>query len=851
MRLACAYHQDGRLSEAEANCRAALEALPEHPDALHLLGLIAFQRGDQASAAEFLERAIRSAPQRADFLSNAGAVYGALRRAADAERCYRAALAVQPDLAPAHRGLGDALVAAGRLQEAERSFRSAVALDPRFAIAHNDLGNVLQELGRHAEAAQCYRVALQLEPDLPEIHNNLGNALRALGEPLEAEGALRKALALRPDYPEAHCNLGAVLEELGRFEQAEASLRRALALMPRSAQAHNNLGNVLQAVGRRAEAERCYVEALALDPAFADAHANLGMAWKALGRFEDASRSFAQALALDPRSPSAHLGLAEVLRALGRPAEAEESCRRALALAPDDPLALSILGSVIFDLGRLADAERCAREALAIRPSSAAAHYLLGEVQRRRGDLEDAAESYRGALALNAQFAEAHINLGEALKNLGRLEEAERCYRAALDVDPDNAVAHSGLLFALNYFPGRGPADIFAQYEAFGRRFAGLNNGETHPNAPDPERKLRVGYVSGDFRAHSVAFFIEPVLAMHDRERFEIFCYYAFAGADALTEHLKGHADHWRDVSTMSDDALADLVRADRIDILVDLSGHSAANRLLAFARKPAPVQATWFGNLNTTGLRAVDWRISDAHASPIGRSEAFHSERLMRLPASLYCYRPPDDCPEVAPTPLERSGAPTFGAFTNSIKIAAPVIELWGRLIERMPGSRLLVLCSNLARLPADGRERYVRLGIAGERLELMASVPFREYLARHAAVDVMLDTFPCAGATTTCHALWMGVPVVTLSGDTETSRLGASLLNAIGLDALVARTPEQYVDIAARLALDPKRLASLRAGMRERMRASPLMDAAGFTLDLESAYRSMWKDWCEAQRQ
>ncbi len=444
----------------------------------------------------------------------------------------------------------------------------------------------------------------------------------------------------------------------------------------------------------------------------------------------------------------------------------------------------------------------------------------------------------------------AHDNLGLALLRLGRLEEAERSYRRALAIEPAYAEAYEHLIALLNYIPGRGARDIYAEHLEFARRYGRAADPRPYANGKEANRRLRVGYISGDFRDHSVAFFIEPVLEKHNRRAFEVFCYYNFPRGDAVTMRLKALADQWRDVAALDDGALVDLIRADRIDILVDLSGHTAHNRLPALSRKPAPVQATWLGYLNTTGLDAMDYRITDAQASPEGMFDSFHTEALIRLDGSQWCYRPQAGAPAVAPPPSANAGFVTFGAFTNLAKLGQPVIDLWSRVLEKSPGSRLLIVGRGLAAAGDDLVARFARGGVAAGRISLQEFGPFQDYLALHGAVDVVLDTFPYTGGTTTCHALWMGVPVVTVVGDTAASRGGASLLNAVGLGELVEQTDQQYVDIASGLASNPGRLSELRSTMRERMAASPLMDEARFTRHLEQAFRTMWRTWCKKTR-
>lgn len=598
--------------------------------------------------------------------------------------------------------------------------------------------------------------------------------------------------------------------------------------------------------GRLRDAELACVEALQEAPAQADFLNLLGLVQQAHGRAGDAEASFRAVLAAHPDHAVAHGNLAIALRARGHPGEAEQHLREAVRLDPAFADAHNNLGNLLLELGRAGESERCLRRAIELRPGYAEAHANLAIVLRAFGRLAEAEACARRALALDPGDAGTHNVLGVALFGLGRAREAERCYRAALAQDPSLAVAQGNLVYLMNCVSGRSLDEIYAEHRAYAQRFCPAPDAAPHGNPPDPDRRLRIGYVSGDFRHHSVAYFIESVLESHDRGAVDVFCYYNNPQSDAVTARLRGLADHWRDASALDDAALVRQVRADGIDILVDLSGYTANNRLAAFARRPAPVQATWLGYLNTTGLEAMNYRISDARASPPGALDRVHSERLVRMPDSQWCYRPPADAPQVAPSPCQASGHVTFASFSIPAKLDEAVLRLWGRLLERVPDSRLLVVTNGLREVPAAFVEELLRHGIAPERLRVEGSVPFADYLAAHARADIVLDTFPFTGGTTTCHALWMGVPVVTLVGETATSRGGASALHAVGLGELVATTEEGYLEIAAALARDPSRQALLRAGMRERLRRSPLTDAPRFTRHLEAAYRRMWRDWC-----
>jgi predicted O-linked N-acetylglucosamine transferase (SPINDLY family) len=568
------------------------------------------------------------------------------------------------------------------------------------------------------------------------------------------------------------------------------------------------------------------------------------------GQLREAEHHYRLALARRPDYAEALNNLGNVLFALGRATEAEQCYRRTLELRPGSGVIYGNLGKALAGLGRDSEAEHSMRTAIELQPDYAEAHNDLGKLLQQRGLLDAAEQSYRRACMLNPALGAAHFNLGNLLFSFGRIEDAERSYRRAAELDPGHAEAQRNLLYMLNYVPGKHPAEIFAEHREFARRFVPVVQAPPHANSRIPGRRLRIGYVSGDLRDHAVAFFIEPVLAKHDRGAFEIFCYYNFPRTDSVTERLKSHAVHWRDVIQLDDQTLAAMVRHDQIDILVDLSGHTVYNRLLLFGQKPAPIQATWLGYLNTSGLDAMDYRITDAHATPAGRLDGFHVEKLVRLPDSQWCYRPPRDCPDVAPPPCTTQGQVTFASFANLSKISDQTIALWGRLLKRVPGSQLLVTSAILASIPDRYLDRFLHHGIAAERIRFLGYLPLPDYLALHREADIILDTFPYSGGTTSCHALWMGVPVVALAGDTATSRGCASLLHTVGLNELVAETEEQYLDIAATLASDSGRLAVLRAEMRARMRASPLMDERRFTRNLELAYREMWHSWCKQQR-
>ncbi|HEY5512095.1 MAG TPA: tetratricopeptide repeat protein, partial [Geomonas sp.] len=610
-------------------------------------------------------------------------------------------------------------------------------------------------------------------------------------------------------------------------------------------------GNALFGAGDREAAADRYRRALRIEPSFAEACYNLGCALDALAGPAQALPHFAQAALLRPDWWQARSNLGFALARVGRMAEAACELEAAAALNPGDAGLLNNLGLALSALGRGKEAHGSFLEAIRLDPLYPEAHNNLAILYERYGRTTEAISSCLAALALRPDYPEAHHNLASALKSQGRHDEALAHYREALRLRPDYAEAHSSLLFALCYPAGPTPAQIFSEHTAFGaaHRFAAA----PHDNDPDPRRTLRIGYVSADFRDHAVARFIEPVLRHHDRSRFLIFCYSNVSVPDAASARFEALAGRYTNIAGVPDQDAAALIRRDRIDILVDLSGHTAGNRLALFARKPAPVQVTWLGYPQTTGLAAMDYRITDAITDPPGESERFHSERLLRLPGNFSCFAPPEEAPPVGELPALSRGAVTFGSFNNPAKITPETVALWAGALHGVPGSRMLIKGYSLA--DEGSRARLSGLfavqGICAERLELQGNTPsYREHLQLYGRVDIALDCFPYNGTTTTCEALWMGIPVVTLAGGTHLSRVGASLLQSVGLSRLVAHDAQGFRDLATGLALDLERLAQLRGTLRSTMAASPLTDAAGFTGNLEAAFVAIWQSWCAGRQ-
>ncbi|HEY8025155.1 MAG TPA: tetratricopeptide repeat protein [Burkholderiaceae bacterium] len=517
--------------------------------------------------------------------------------------------------------------------------------------------------------------------------------------------------------------------------------------------------------------------------------------------------------------------------------------RQALAIAPDHAGIQNNLGLALSKLRQYEAARDALRRALAIDPQSANACYTLGSIAQELGDLDEAAVRLTEAVTIEPNFAAGFAFLGNVYRELGRTGQAIAACRRALELDPGQSETHSVLLMTLQGSEELSQAAMFAEHRSFAERFETplLLHRRVHTNAAEPGKRIKLGYVSPDFRRHSVAHFMLPVIEHHDRQQFEIYCYYNRPDGDEYTQRFVESADHFLSCASMSDEDLAERIRADGIDILVDLAGHTGGNRLPVFARKPAPVQVTYLGYIDTTGLAAMDYRLTNGDADPPG-NEAFYSEKLFRLPRLWWTFRPAPDLPEVVPLPAALNGYITFCSTNQIAKISEGTIAAWAEILLAVPGSHLALMG-----IPSDGAmahlaQRFAARNIGTERLEFHRFTTLDHFRRVVANADISLDTFPYNGGTTTCETLWLGVPCVALTGKGFASRMSYALLKEIGLPQLAGETHEAYVGIAVELARDLGRLKQLRTGMRERLGASSLGDEAGFTCALEQAYRNMW---------
>jgi len=689
---------------------------------------------------------------------------------------------------------------------------------------------------------QYVQIAVDLARDMGRINDlRMGMRARMLASPLlDATAFARDVEAAYRQMWRAWCNPASDSSRQPAANTIHATAQPAVQQIFDLALQHHQ-------AGRLQEAENLYGQILAQQPEHADAMHLLGVLALQAGRNDIAVDLIRQAIAHQPSNPEALVNLGNALKAKGQLDEAIAAYRQAITLRPNFPEAHNNLGIALKREGKTEEAIVAYRQAIALRPSYAEVFYNLAIALREGGQLDDAIAAGRQTVALNPGRPEALTNLANALRDIGQLDEAIAAYRRAIALRAGCAEAQSGLLLTLHYHPDLGAGVIAQEHRNWNQQISEPSKVFIQPHANDhnPERRLRIGYVSPDFREHPVARFLLPLLANHDHHSVEVFAYSQVRVPDEMTGRFRKHTDAWRSLLGLSDVQAAEQIRRDQIDILVDLAGHTADHRLFTFARKPAPVQVTYLGYPDTTGLGTMDYRLTDSYADPPGQTELYHSEQLIRLDPCAWCF----GAPTGPPLPQRCAGPITFGCFNNAAKVTLPMLDLWSQILLAVPESRLLLKSAGLgsATLRQEVQQRLNNRGIASERLELRGpESDYSAHLALYGRMDIALDTFPYHGTTTTCEALWMAVPVLSLAGSTHVSRVGVSLLNNVGLPELVAGTPQEYVRLAANLANDLPRLRQLHSTLRGRMEQSPLMNAKRLVRSIEDAYRGTWRRWC-----
>lgn len=740
---------------------------------------------------------------------------------------------------------------AGRLAEAEQIYRTILQRSPDEAAVLHLLGLIAHQRGDNAAAEELIRRAIACSPDVADFHKNLGRVLAARGNPGEGLASYRRAAALRPGDYDAHLGAAVLLSQMNRLDEAIAAYEQSLAIQPGQRDAWIRLAQLLVQRGNLQGARIKYETALQHWPESAELLSNYGSVLKDIGLVPAAILAYRKALGLLPGSPLILANLGVALAQAGQREEAIAVLKRAAAGEPNSAAARGRLGRVLLDFGFREEALAEFQAAAALEPAAAQRHRDIAEALGTLDRSDEALPAHRRAVELSPESGAAQQGLGLSLRDLGRFDEAMEALGRAVKLEPGNARIGSSMVITSLYHPGLDTPAIRRIELEWDERYAKplRSSIRAHDNSRDPQRRLKIGYVSADFSAHVVGRNVLPLFREHDHGRYEIFCYSNGSGPGAMTDRFKSYADHWIEIGAMTDEAAAERIRSDKIDILVDLALHTVNHRLLIFARKPAPVQMCFAGYPGGTGLRTMDYRISDPYLDPPDGEENEPLERVLRLADCFWCFDP--DAMDVAkgfdvgPLPALSAGSITFGSLNVPFKMNDEVLALWARVMQRVPSSRLIMLA-----LVGPIRERILRkfsdAGVDPSRVELVGRRPREQYLRLYERIDLGLDTVPYNSHSTGLESLWMGVPIVTLVGRTTVGRAGYSHLSNLGLRDLIATDRDQFVEIAVKTAGDLPRLAELRRTLRGRMLASPLCDARRFARNVETAFRTAWGEWC-----
>ena len=870
------HHGAGRLPEAEALYREVLQATPNHPDALHLLGVLAYQVGYAAAGLELIDRAIEARPDFAEaHFSRGNCLYG-LQRFQDAVKSYERAIEQNPLYAEAYSNRGSALNSLGQSLAALESYDRAVQLKPDYVDAYANRAGTLGALGQFQAAVQSYDEVLFLRPDFAEAHFNRGNALYFLQQHQAALESYSKAIRLRPEHAEAYFGRGNALQSLKQYQASVESYDKTIELNPLHAEAYSNRGGALHSLEQYEAAMESYDKALQLKPDYADAHSNRGNALGVLHRYQEGLESCDRAIELNPALPDAHYNRGNILYALEQREAALESYEKALLLKPDNVLALNNRGSTLNAMERYETALTCFDRVILLQPDYADAWYNRGNALLGLKQYQAALESYIQAIVLQPDHAEAWYNRGHILQAGKRYREALECYDKAIQLKPDYEYAYGIRLhmrrFMCDWEGAEGEHRELEERLARGekasvpfpvlsvssslevhRQVAAIQVQDKFPPrfeaGPIPRRarrgRIRIGYYSADFHNHATSYLAAELFEQHDRSKFEILGFsFGDDASDEMRRRVSGGMDRFLDVRTMPDREVTLLSRDLEVDIAVDLKGFTQDCRTGIFARRAAPLQVSYLGYPGTMAADYIDYLIADPTLIP-EESRRYYLEKIVYLPDS---YQVNDSRRLISAKPFTRAGEglPDAGfvycCFNNAYKISPDVFDVWMRVLGRVEGSVLWLLEENFW-VAANLRKEAVRRGIAPERLVFAKPVPQAEHLARQRLADLFLDTLPYNAHTTASDALWAGLPVLTRMGEVFPSRVAASLLRAIDLPELVTTEEAEYEELAVELARNGERYRELRRRLQKNRMKAPLFDIRAFTGHLEAAYSAMYE--------
>ena len=772
------------------------------------------QAGKIREAESLYRQALAVQPGQIDALYYLGVLYLQNGIHDAAEEHLSKALKKQPKFAEGHFNLGIALQEQGKLKEAAKAYGQAIKGDKRFLPAQLNLGNVYLDLEQFERAASVFNKLIKLSPKSAEAHLNLGRTWKHKGDKEEALSLYRRALELDPEYADAYLNVGVIQLERNELEDAKESFQQALVFEPHNAEAFNNIGVAWRRDGFLDHAMSCFAKASEIRPGFGDAHNNMGAMYYAFGDLDKAEAEARKGIELAPDSSAAHSVLGKILRSKGKPLESIDALNVAIKLAPD-----------------LAEPYR-----------------EMGLSMSENGQYDLSMKAYEMAIERDPDDGIAHNNAGMTHILLGQLSEAIECFDEAIRAIPTFSLAHSNKLYSMTYVPGVSQDDLAQQHFAFGEIYDKEYDEANFTNSPDPDRRLKIGYVSPDLRQHVVVTFFEEVMKAHDRDQFEFYAYAEVHNPDDVTARLKGYFDHWYSTVERNHVEVAQKIMADGIDILVDLAGHTGNNRLPVFGFKPAPVQCSWIGYANTTGLKNMDYIFTTPNYVPPETAPRL-SEEIYYLPRVPTTFRPPANPPKLEGQPFERNGHVTFGCFNNAIKVGKTAIDTWSKILCAAPDTKLFLKAHAYRGEQAveTSKAAFAARGVDPDRIICEGPSEHAEYLTRYDAIDLALDPFPYNGGTTTLEALYLGIPLLALEGEAWVSRNGSAILKAMGEEDLIASSTDDYIAKAVDLARNPEKLKALRGErIHEHFVATGITDPIAQTRDVENAYRDIWGRWC-----
>lgn len=738
----------------------------------------------------------------------------------------------------------------GNLADAERILRQVLSLNPHHGHSLNMMAIIALDVQRYDIAEELSQAAVTAQNSNPAFYFTLARILNRQDKKEDAVLNYRKAISLKPDYMDALNNLGTTLMSLELTDEAAEIFARILEKNPQDFNALSNTASILFNKDEYEQALEYYSRALTTNPKSPNVHNDIGRSLKYLSRHEEALLSFEKAIEYKPDYVEALLSAGKIYRENVQLDKALNYYSR-IRLIVDQEEAYANVVHIYWELGRYSEAIMEAEEALKKFPESVINLNALGNVYSTISKYEEALSCFERAFSLEPDNVETLSYIGATLKNLGRLEESINVQKKALGPSASAPWIYGNLLLTMVYASFVSPEELTAVSREFGEKITDpLMRDRPFKNDKALNRKLKIGYISPDFREHAVSYFLSPIYKL-DKEKFETFAYARVPKEDDFTIKIRKEFDHWRDIKFLNDDAAADLIESDKIDILVDIAGHTAHNGLMVFARKPAPIQVTWLGHPATTGMKAMDYRITDSYAEPPGMTEDLNIETLWRMPDIFCSYSSHANSPPVIDhPPFEDNGYITFGCFNNFTKVNDAVLSAWAKIMNMVPDSRLLLEISGIKneKTLAGVERRIAEQGIDLERVILEPRTQANQFVLYN-KIDIALDPFPCNGGTTSMDTLWMGVPFVTLSGRHFVSRMGVSILTNVGMPELIAESIDEYVSIAVNLAQDKEKLRHMRHNLRERTAASPLMDQDRFARNMGDSYRQMWKKWVESQ--